>query len=98
MLDIRRSNISNYYYLVDNDQIVGVRTNPGEFQKDYMVGDTVDVTNDGHGYISPGISTPGRGKITAVHKDDTDHFFTVVMENGEVGLSVKPHRLKVVCH
>ena len=90
------TNFDNIFYICnDEGVIIGIRENPGKYQRDYYVGDTVEVTDDGCGYICPGITTPGVGKI---HRDDNDHFFTVKMENGEIGLSVKSARLKVVTH
>ena len=97
-METRNTMFANIFYLIDDEEnIVGIRIDPGKYyQKDYFVGDVVKVTDDGHGYISPGIETPGIGIITDVHEDDTDHFFTVKMENGETGLSVKWHRLEVI--
>ena len=93
----RNTMFANIFYLIDDEgNIVGIRKDHGKYQKEYYVGDLVKVTDDGHGYISPGIKTPGIGIIAAVHEDDTDHFFTVKMENGETGLSVKWHRLEVI--
>lgn len=93
----RKTMFANIFYLVDDSgNIIGVRENPGKYQQDYYVGDVVRVTDDGRGYICPGIKTPGIGKITRVHEDDTDHFFTVKMENGETGFSIKSARLEVI--
>lgn len=92
----RKTAFANIFYLIDAEEnIVGIRTNPGKYQKEYYVGDIVKVTDDGCGYICPGIKTPGNGKIVSVHEDDTDHFFTVKMENGETG-SVKSNRIEVI--
>ena len=47
--------------------------------------DTVHVTDDGHGYICPGITHSGIGQIVEIRRDDTDHFYGVQMSNGEFG-------------
>lgn len=95
-MTLKRTSFSNIFYICDNEgNIFGIREDPGVFQKDYYVGEMVKVTGDIHGYICPGIRTPGIGRITCVHEDNTDHFFTVEMVNGEIG-SVKSARLEVI--
>ncbi len=61
----------------------------------YMVGDHVEVSDDGCGYITPGISRPGYGRIARIYHDKTDHFYEIQMENGERG-TVKSARIRVV--
>lgn len=63
--------------------------------KYYFVGDRVKVTDDGCGYIAPGIKRPGNGIIQSVERDDTDHFFRILMDNGERG-KVKAWRIEVI--
>ena len=55
----------------------------------------VQVTDDGHGNICPGISHGGIGKIVEIRRDDTDHFFGVLMNNREFGF-MKDARIKRV--
>ena len=57
--------------------------------------DTVKVTDDGYGYICPGISNSGLGQIVEIRRDRTDHFYGVQMTNGEFGY-VKHCRIKRV--
>ena len=94
-METRNTMFANIFYLIDDEgNIVGIREDID--QKEYYVGDIVKVTDDGYGYISPGIKTPGIGKIVAVREDDTDHFFTVKMENGETAFGVKAARIEVI--
>lgn len=51
----------------------------------FSLNDTVKVTDDGHGYICPGIRQSGIGQIVEIRRDDTDHFYGVKMRNGEFG-------------
>ena len=52
----------------------------------FRLDDFVRVTDDGTGYICPGISHSGIGKIIEIRRDDTDHFYGVIMiETGEFG-------------
>lgn len=93
----KKTAFANILYICDDhENVVGIRINPGKYQRKYYVGDIVKVTDDGCGYICPGIRTPGKGRIVSVHEDDTDHFFTIEMENGEIGRAVKANRLEVV--
>ena len=51
----------------------------------FRLNDTVKVTDDGHGYICPGITASGIGQIVEIRRDNTDYFFGVMMKNGEFG-------------
>ena len=51
----------------------------------FCLNDTVKVTDDGHGYICPGIRHAGIGQIVEIRRDDTDRFYGVKMRNGEFG-------------
>ena len=74
---------SNYQLVLDEFNIpVAVRIN-GEDK--YRLYDRVHVTDDGHGYICPEIKHEGMGKIVEIRRDDSDHFFGVLMDNGEFG-------------
>jgi len=55
--------------------------------------DSVEVTDDGHGYICPGIKHAGIGRIVEIRRDNTDHFYGVRMANGEFGF-MKHERMK----
>jgi len=74
---------SNYKLVIDDKgkpvavQISGVEA--------FRLNDTVKVSGDYHGYICPGITKPGVGKIVEIQRDNTDHFFGVQMSNGEFG-------------
>ena len=84
---------SNYQLVVDEFNIpVAVRIN-GEDK--YRLYDRVRVTDDGHGYICPGINHEGMGKIVEICRDDSDHFFGVLMDNGEFGF-MKSARIELV--
>lgn len=86
--------LSGFKYIVSNDEseaLVGVI----EHERSYLLGDVVKITADPRGYICPGISCPGRGKITEIQEDDTDHFYGVQMDNGEFGF-MKSARIKVI--
>lgn len=92
-----RTTFGNIFYMLDDDgKIIGIKINPGRFERKYCVGDAVKVTGDIYGYICPGITSPGTGKIIEVHRDSTDGFFTVEMENGDIGYSVKADRLEII--
>ena len=61
----------------------------------FCVGDRVMVTGDSRGYICPGITKPGYGKIIEICRDSTDHHFHIMMDNGQSGY-VKEARLTKV--
>lgn len=74
---------ANYYLMIAaNGTPVGVQVN-GVVA--FELGDDVHVTDDGRGYICPGVTRGGKGKIVEIRRDDTDHFFGVQMENGRFG-------------
>ena len=74
---------SNHQLVIDDtDTPVAVQIN-GEIA--FRVNDVVRVTDDGHGYICPGIRHPGIGRIVKIRRDSTDHFYGVEMSNGEFG-------------
>lgn len=84
---------SNHQLVIDEFNIpVAVRIN-GEDK--YRLYDRVRVTDDGHGYICPGINHEGMGKIVEIRRDDSDHFFGVLMDNGEFGF-MKSARIELV--
>ena len=84
---------SNYQLVIDEFNIpVAVRIN-GEDK--YRLNDRVRVTADCHGYICPGIKREGIGKIVEIRRDDSDHFFGVLMDNGEFGF-MKSARIEMV--
>lgn len=61
----------------------------------FRVGNRVRVTGDCMGYICPGITKGGYGRVTNIVRDYTDHFIEVTMDNGEVG-QVKEARISRV--
>lgn len=82
-MELERTIFSNYQLVIDEFNIpVAVRIN-GEDK--YRLYDHVRVTGDCHGYICPGIKHEGIGKIVEIRRDDSDHFFGVLMNNGEFG-------------
>jgi hypothetical protein len=88
------TNFANFKYIVSNDEdnfVVGVLENA----KSYLIGDRVKVGCDCRGYIAPGISQPGEGRITHIQRDDTDHFYGVQMDNGEFGF-IKSARIVAI--
>ena len=84
---------SNISLLIDatNDNPIGV------WQDDciYIRGDRVKVTADIMGYIAPGVNRPGEGQIVKIVRDNTDHWFAVLMDNGEFGF-MKSARFKLI--
>lgn len=60
----------------------------------YRLYDDVIVTADVRGYIGVGISQEGYGKIVQIKRDDTDHFYGILMDNGEFGY-LKAARIQV---
>lgn len=83
---------SNVWLLVDDNDY------PNAVQMDdetIWAFDRVRVTADAHGYICPGIKTPGEGIIMEIRRDDTDHFFGVLMNSGEFGF-MKKARIEVI--
>lgn len=92
-MKIERTSYANYQLVIDEFNIpVAVRVN-GEDK--YRLYDLVRVTDDGHGYICPGITHGGVGRIVEIRKDKTDHFFGVLMNNGEFGF-MHSGRIKMV--
>ena len=92
-MKLEETSYSNYQLVIDEFNIpVAVRVN-GEDK--YRLYDLVQVTDDGHGNICPGISHGGIGKIVEIRRDDTDHFFGVLMNNREFGF-MKDARIKRV--
>ena len=78
---------ANRHYLVGADgNYIGIVFDAGSpNERCLLKGDSVYVSGDNRGYICPGINNPGIGKIAEIRKDDTDHWFYVVMTNGESG-------------
>lgn len=82
---------ANHYFIVTDDKlskVIGVLEN----DRVYLIGDSVMITGDCRGYIAPGIKQPGNGVIVEIKKDDTDHYYRILMDNGEMG-SVKSARI-----
>lgn len=83
MMKLENTIYSNHKLVVDdNGTPIAVQVN-GEIA--FRLNDTVRVTDDGRGYICPGICHSGIGKIVKIRRDDTDHFYGVQMNNGEFG-------------
>ena len=83
---------SNHWFVINEDnQTIGVVEN----KTSYLIGDRVKVSTDGHGYIAPGITFPGMGKIVQINEDTTDQYYGVKMDNGQFGF-VKSARIRVV--
>ena len=90
-MKIENTIYENYKLVVDEFDIpVAVRID-GEDK--YRLYDYVCVTADCHGYICPGIKHEGLGRIVQICRDDTDHFFGVLMNNHEFGF-MKDNRMK----
>ena len=82
---------SNHKLVVDdNDTPIAVQID-GVIA--FRLDDFVRVTDDGTGYICPGITRSGIGKIFEIRRDSTDHFYGVQMLNGEFGY-VKHNRIE----
>ncbi|MBQ3470718.1 hypothetical protein IJH23_03390 [Candidatus Saccharibacteria bacterium] len=88
---LERTIYSNCFLVTtSNETPVGFQEN-GRLK--FSVGDRVMVTGDSYrGYICPGITTPGYGKIIEIRRDRTDHHFHIMMDNGQSGY-VKEARL-----
>ena len=52
----------------------------------------VIVSPDCYGYITPGITKPGGGRIVEIQRDTTDHWFGVLLYDNQFGY-VKEARL-----
>ena len=88
------TSIANYKLIVTND---GKATPVGvvESRRIVYLGDRVKVSGDSRGYICPGIYRSGLGTIVGIRRDDTDHFFEILMDNGERG-TAKGARITVI--
>ena len=74
---------SNYQIVRDDLNIaVAVRINGKD---EYRLYDRVNVHGDIHGYICSEITEEGEGQIIKISNDRGDHFFGVLMDNGEFG-------------
>ena len=85
--------IYGFKYIVTDDEselLVGMVEN----ERAYLIADEVEITGDIMGYICPGILHPGKGTIIEIRKHDTDHFYGVLMDNGEFGF-MKSARITV---
>ncbi len=94
LVKLEDTNISNFKLIVTDDERetpVGVKEN----ERLYLLGDRVKVEGDIMGYICPGINHPGMGTIVKIMRDDTDHFYMILMDNGERGFA-KSARITVV--
>ncbi|MBR2544091.1 hypothetical protein IKF04_02205 [Candidatus Saccharibacteria bacterium] len=76
------------------EKIIGIKINPGKFERKYCVGDAVEVTGDIYGYICPGITSPGTGKIIEVHRDSTDGFLLSKWRMAISVITLRPIGLK----
>lgn len=84
---------SNYFLIVNESNIpIAVEIN-GKIA--FNKGDRVLVNGDIRGYICPTIIHSGVGTITNIRRDDTDKFFEVQMDSGEIGF-VKALRLEKI--
>ncbi len=70
---------NDMFLLDDANQIIGVECNG---QK-YMLRDRVRIKGDIRGYIEPGITQEGYGQIIDFADDYSDHYFGILMDNGE---------------
>ena len=61
----------------------------------FQLYDKVRITADCIGYICPGIEHEGLGTIVRIRRDDSDHFFGVLMDNGEFGYMKDSRMTKV---
>ena len=83
MKKFENTKFANYKREIDeNGTPVAVWINDKEA---FRVGDRVKVTADCIGYICPGITKSGYGRISRIVRDYTDHFFEVTMDNGQCG-------------
>lgn len=84
---------NNYQLVLDEFDIpVAVRVD-GEDK--YRLYDNILVTGDSQGFICPGIHHEGLGRIVEFRRDNTDHFFGVLMDHGEFGY-IKASRIEKV--
>ena len=74
---------SNYQLLATNDGEIKSLIKNEEVA--YSVGDIVVVTPDSMGYICPGVTRGGLGKITKMREDSTDYWIGVKMNDGQFG-------------
>lgn len=93
-MELKKTKYGNIFYIYEDDDLVGIVEDPETHPQYFFVGDVVKVTDDGNGYICPGISHNGIGVIIGIQEDDTDHFFEIQMLNGESG-TCKSNRLEV---
>lgn len=92
-MKIENTIYSNYQLVVDDCNIpVAVRIND---EVKFVLYDTVEVTADSHGFICSEITHEGMGIIVQIRRDTTDHFFGVLMEDGEFGF-LKDSRIELV--
>ena len=72
------TSLSSIKYIVTKDEFATI---VGMLDGDhvYFCGDRVEVTGDIRGYISPGISHPGLGRIAEIRHHDTDYFIEIVL-------------------
>ena len=72
---------SNHQLLIDGNEIVGVEYDRYRI----MRGERVKIQGDSHGYISPSITKEGYGTVVDITDKYTDHYFGVMMDNGQYG-------------
>lgn len=87
MLSFVKTNIANHEYIFDEDgDLIGVVFDRGFLlERRFMKGDRVYVSDDGFGYIGPGLTHPCTGTIAEIRLSDSDHYFYVIMDDGETG-------------
>ena len=92
-MKVEETAFANYQLIIDEFDIpVAVRINE---EDKYRLYDIVRVTADCRGYICPTISREGTGRSVEIRRDDSDHFFGVLMDNGEFGV-MKSTRMEVL--
>lgn len=78
------TSFANAHYIISEfGKVVGIVWDKGRsYERQWHVGDIVKIEPDCRGYICPGITKPGLGKIVEVRRDDNDHWFHVRMLAG----------------
>lgn len=91
-MKLENTSFSNYQLVLDElNTPIAVRIDGVDR---YRLYDRVVVTDDGHGYISPGIKHGGIGTLAEIRRDNSDNFFGIRMDNGEFGF-MKSARIKL---
>lgn len=83
IMKLEKTIYANIQLVIDEFDIpVAVQANGKNI---FQLYDKVNVEADCIGYICPGIKHGGLGTIVRIRRDDTDHFFGILMDNGEFG-------------